>query len=610
MIRLLLSILLGLCATPLLAQERILSYDSELQVNADGSLDVTERIRVRAEGQNIRRGIYRDFPTRYRDRHGNRVVVDFEMLGLLRDGRTEPYFIEQLNNGVRVNFGGDDFLPVPAAFTYELRYRTSRQIGFFDAHDELYWNAIGLGWMFPIEAGSVTLRLPDAVPVDALLPECWTGPQGSRAQACTAVVTGPSEARWTLTAPLDPGEGLTTVLAFPKGLAPEPTTAQKAHWLLRDNRAPLIALVGLLSLLAFGFQRWFAVGRDPKAGTIIVLYDPPDDLSPAALRHIEKNHTDTRAFSADVLSLAVARRLEIHRNKKLLEEDWRVERSAGEGRPVSAEQDALLTDLFKDGDQLELDNTHASRMQTILAAHQKRIKAAMKLRFPKGLYRYNGKSLFGLLAILLGFGAATFTFGGGQGLLPAIVIVVLMVVAFFVFLFLIPAVTPDGRAMRDRIDGFKRYLTVADQQDLARLKGPGDDAPLHADRFEFLLPYAVALEVEDAWTQKFTAAVGAAAVAGATASMTWYHATGHLGSGGAGDIAGFSKAIGNSFSAQIASSSTPPGSASGSSSGGGGGGFSGGGVDDDAICALKLLPIALLKPAMSPAPPLPRCPVA
>ena len=75
---------------PLAAQERILAYDSEIAVAADGSLDVTERITVRAEGNQIRRGIYRDFPTRYRDRYGNRVVVDFEMLGVTRDGQPEP----------------------------------------------------------------------------------------------------------------------------------------------------------------------------------------------------------------------------------------------------------------------------------------------------------------------------------------------------------------------------------------------------------------------------------------------------------------------------------------------------------------------------------------
>ncbi|WP_159744470.1 DUF2207 domain-containing protein [Luteimonas cellulosilyticus] len=366
MFRLLLSILLLLCAAPLLAQERILSYDSDLQLDADGSLDVTERIRVRAEGENIRRGIYRTFPTRYKDRLGNRIAVDFEMLGLQRDGQPEPFFIENLANGVRINTGNDDVLPVPAEFTYTLRYRVTRQIGFFDTHDELYWNAIGTGWDFPIDTGSATLRLPRAVPAADLLAECWTGPQGSRAQACRAAVTAPGEARWTLTEPLQPGEGLTTTLAFPKGLIPEPTRNQRLLWLLDDNRAALIALAGLLAMLVFGVLRWRQVGRDPKPGTVVVTYDPPDALPPATLRYIEKNHVDTRAFSADVLALAVAGHVTVHREGKLLDEDWHVARASG-GGTLDAGQQALLADLFKTGDTLAFDKKNASRMQTILA---------------------------------------------------------------------------------------------------------------------------------------------------------------------------------------------------------------------------------------------------
>ena len=143
--RLAMLLVLLLAAAPLAARERIESYDSRIVLNADGSLDVTEHIRVRAEGDNIRRGIYRDFPTRYRDRHGNRVVVDFEVLEVLRDGRSEPWFTETRFNGVRVNTGNDDFLPTPATFTFTIRYRTTRQLGFFADRDELYWNAIGTG---------------------------------------------------------------------------------------------------------------------------------------------------------------------------------------------------------------------------------------------------------------------------------------------------------------------------------------------------------------------------------------------------------------------------------------------------------------------------------
>ena len=72
-------------AMPALADERILGYDSLLAVQADGSVLVTENITVSAEGTAIPRGIYRDFPTRYQDRYGNRVVVDLQVLSVLRD---------------------------------------------------------------------------------------------------------------------------------------------------------------------------------------------------------------------------------------------------------------------------------------------------------------------------------------------------------------------------------------------------------------------------------------------------------------------------------------------------------------------------------------------
>ena len=92
-------------AAGLQADERILDYQSEIQVQPDGALHITETIRVRAEGRAIRRGIYRDFPTRYTDRIGNRVVVDFTPVSVRRDGGSEPWHTERLANGVRIYAG-------------------------------------------------------------------------------------------------------------------------------------------------------------------------------------------------------------------------------------------------------------------------------------------------------------------------------------------------------------------------------------------------------------------------------------------------------------------------------------------------------------------------
>jgi hypothetical protein len=51
------ALLLTGLATSLHAAEEILSYDSVVVVRSGGVLDVTETVRVRAEGDEIRRGI-------------------------------------------------------------------------------------------------------------------------------------------------------------------------------------------------------------------------------------------------------------------------------------------------------------------------------------------------------------------------------------------------------------------------------------------------------------------------------------------------------------------------------------------------------------------------
>src|SRR3546814_12376640 len=71
---------------------------------------------------------------------------------------------------------------------------------------------------------------------------------------------------------------------------------------------------------------------------------------------------------------------------------------------------------------------------------------------------------------------------------------------------------------------------------------------LDAERYERLLPYAVALDVEEAWTGKFTLAVGAAAAAASAAAISWYRG------GAITDMGSFASSVGSSLSSQIASS--------------------------------------------------------
>jgi uncharacterized membrane protein YgcG len=584
-----------LLATPLVAQERIRSYDVDVDVRADGSLDVTERITVHAEGRQIRRGITRDFPTRYRDRYGNRVRVDFKVLGVERNGNPEPWFTERMSNGTRVNTGNDDFLPVPADYTYTLRYNTTRQLGFFKDHNEVYWNAIGTGWIFPIESASVKVRLPGPVPIAQMKAEGYTGPQGAKGSNYVAELPEPGVATYRLTQPLSPNEGFTVVLTFPKMfvaepladmqsgqavgtaapkvLVAEPTTSNRILWFFADNRGVLVALIGLIVLVWFCVREWRRVGRDPAKRAIFARYEPPADKTAAGLRFVERMGYDMRCFSAEVLALAVGGHLRISRDKHFFKDEWRLDRNGAASPPTSPGQSALLTLLFPDGkDSLELKNTNAAIVSSAQKAHKKELDREFHPRY----FQRNTRSLVIAAVIDLVTVPVAFAISGGFGVPALVVISILMGITLIVFGVLVRAPTKEGRALMDEIEGLKLYLSVAERDELASIRGPGQPPMLDAERYEALLPYAVALEVEDAWTEKFTAAVGAAAAAEAASRMTWYSGRGPI-----TNLGDFSSSIGSSLSSQISSASSPPGGSSGSggggSSGGGGGGGGGGG---------------------------------
>ncbi len=155
-----------------------------------------------------------------------------------------------------------------------------------------------------------------------------------------------------------------------------------------------------------------------------------------------------------------------------------------------------------------------------------------------------------------------------------------MLAAHILFGWLLKAPTPEGRKRMDEVEGLRQYLSVAERDEIGAMAAPSStsDAPpsLDAARYERLLPYAMALDVEAKWSDRFTRAVGVQAAE--AARPRWYH--GGTGSTPMG-LASMGSSLGSALTQHISSSSSPPGSSSGSggggSSGGGGGGGGGGG---------------------------------
>ncbi len=68
----------------------------------------------------------------------------------------------------------------------------------------------------------------------------------------------------------------------------------------------------------------------------------------------------------------------------------------------------------------------------------------------------------------------------------------------------------------DQIEGFREYLGVAEEDRLNALNPPEKTPEL----FERFLPYAVALDCQNAWAAKFAGVLAAAGTAAAATS--WY----------------------------------------------------------------------------------------
>lgn len=640
-LRLLLAIvLLSLYCAPLLAQEeeRILSYDSDITVNDDGSMLVKETIRVHANGDQIKHGIYRDFPTEYKNKLGVRTHVPFDIVNVTRDGQPEDYHTSSQSNGVRVYIGPRFSSIQPGDYTYAITYRTDRQLGYYDDRDEVYWNVTGNGWKFPIEHATATVHLPFKIPRRVVETYGYTGPKGYQGRDFKATLKIDDSYFFETTKPLAPNEGMTVVCWWDKGYMRPPTEDQKRDWFFEDNQAIVYSVIGLILVLLYQIVSWAKVGKDPEPGTIVPLYMPPPELSAPAMRELVKMSFDNKAFAACVVSMA---------SKKYLT----IEKDALDAFTLSANKDPKSDGLLSTEEKLVAQRLFATRDRLLLTQSNriaiseaiKALKQALDKSMERVYFVRNSTYLIpsvvlslltlliavwfsdsqmkpvalfmlfwltfwtlgvtvlmmqvinlwkaafrgGSLAILKYGGALFMTlfalpFLAGEAFGIFTLSTATSVITVFVFGMLIASnfvfhelLKAPTRLGRELLDKVQGFKMFLAATDGDQIKRM---APVNwnVDTFNRYLPYAIALDVEAEWSAKFSQAVTAASAAAATSSAAY---TGALAATAIGS--GFASSLGDSLSGAISSASSAPGSSSGSggggSSGGGGGGGGGGG---------------------------------
>jgi len=623
--------------TPAHAAEEILHFDSAIAVQADSSLVVEETIRVRAEGRQIRRGIYRDIRRRVPLENGLWRYVGYDILEVLRDGNPEPYHTENKGDFLRIYAGDADVYIPDGEYTYTLRYRTTRQLRYFAEFDELYWNVTGNFWTFPIRKATARVTLPEGARV--VQSAAFTGGYGAAGSDYEARAAGGGVMNFTTTRPLQSREGLTIAVAWPKGFVTEPGGFSTTFWKLWDNLGVVLLLAGTLGVTSYFFTTWWRIGRDPEKGLVIPLFAPPENLSAAATSYVYYQGFDrqgrgaTKPFIAALLSLAAKGHMRIADEG----DDMAVEATETAPTDLPSGEGAIYDGLLGGRDRLDFTKKNGVRIKNT----QSKFSSAIKREYEGVFFRKNigyfvigsvltvatciaylvlqqpsdklaGMSviaffltLAGTFVLFLGirrlFGwipgdpskilGVLFTLVGIVLLLPLPLLpvamddlltalipaaVALMGFMLIAFLYLLSAPTKGGRKVMDQIEGFRLYLSVAEAERMNMTDAPEVTPQI----FETFLPYAISLGVEKPWSEAFANHLAKSAVSSDEASHyhpTWYRGSdwsvNRLGSATSGLVSAMSSNMASAMPAPKSSS----GSSGGGFSGGGGGGGGGGG---------------------------------
>lgn len=577
-------------------------FASDIEIQRDGRLLITEAIDVDFQLLNDRHGIFRDIPVRYRWEPDPKMVRVYEIgVQSVRDanGRGLTYEAGQNGANFRIKIGDAD-RTVAGKQSYRITYTVRGALNVFADHDELFWNVNGGDWSVPMRAVSATVHIA----VDALTAvTCYQGPRGSTTPCQSSVSS--QRAAFSATTALPAGQQLTVVTALRKGAV---TVA--APILRREERgideyfdvtpwttgAALLALIGGLGLVVW---RWFAAGRDEREReTIVAEYEPPEKLRPAQVGLLVDEHADTKDVTATIVDLAVRGYLtitELPSTGIFGKKDWTLTRLEGRADPAAlqpyertiydglfgrAVPDAVqakvvalvqqLGDRFGAGtaipletptDQVKLSDLK-ERFYTTLAKAQRELYADSVAQrwFPADPQRVRQiYAALGCVAII-GAGVLVFVLGSafGAGLVGLGAIV--PAVALLGIASRMPRKTRAGAELLRRTLGFRHYMEIAET-----------DRQRFAEReniFSEYLPYAIVFGCVEKWARAF------AGIDAAKATASWYTGSA-LSSFTASDLSSNLSSFSNQVSSTIAS--TPGGSGGSGFSGGGGSGGGGGG---------------------------------
>lgn len=543
--------------------EKIESFRADYNLTQEGTIKAQEEI-IYNFGAQQKHGIFRYLPYKYQMKEGGTEYINISNIKVRDvDDKGIPFERSKANGNLVLKIG-DKNRTITGTKVYVLSYEIKGALRYLDT-DEFFWNVTGNGWEVPIENVQARVVTYKNFNDNQLSATCYYGPFDSK-ERCAGYKIFQDGAEYEQSN-LVPHEGLSIVFAAPKGTYPVVSAGYLGSGLSQNFVKTLVYIAVFIPFLVFLFmtRHFLKWGRDAKGrGAIVVEYEPPEKITPIEMGTILDFSVSNKDISSELIYLATKGFLKIVRipGKGLKKDDYTLKKL--KDSKLSGFDEVLLSGIFKSGNEVKISDLKNDFYENI-----QKIKTQVHGKVVKdGYFRERVATVIGKY-VGIGGGIASvgllilFTFSVLNGVLatifgPSLIVTGLIVIIFGFFM---PARTKEGVIIKERILGFKRYLSKVEGRKINWSDAPKKDPK----KFEEYLPYAMVFGVEKEWAKQFEGIYDG--------SPSWYNDP----SGArfmpvvfASNMNGFAtSATQNMFSAPTSSGS--------GFSGGSGGGFGGGG---------------------------------
>jgi uncharacterized membrane protein len=532
------------------------NYETEVIVNKDSSLLITEKIIADCGSLPNKHGIFRILPYEIKTDKGI-IKMPIKLISIT-DFNGNPYKFQTLTNYQDKTITwkiGDPNKTVSNENNYQIVYQINNAIRFSDQNfDELYYNLLGTFWQLDIDNFSAKIIFPQEITKDNAKIYLYSGYQGEKTNFLADYSWQNDNSLYISSkTTLSKDQGITFSITIPKGIF------QKPSIFITFNKAYLLYLIPLIVFI-MSFKTWKKYGKDPHYDkkTIIPEFEVPENLTPleASMMLLNNFILQNGAITATLIYFATKGLLTIEEKESsmLMPRTFifhKIKDPVDEFKDLEAE--TLLFNTIFPNDCKENGTVSFGKLFRKNKGKIKKViyrdLANKNLVSEKSLLLRDKFSIATIIILFLAFFLIAFAKFSVPFFLTSFILCI-----FGTFL---PLTTLKGQEVKWRLKGFKLYLKTAEKYRAQFYE--------KENIFEKFLPYVIAFEMTKLWITKMKQIYG-------EQYMNNYVSGWYISSSGSKTQMDF-----NSFATSLSHISSSMSSSMGGSSGAGGGGFSGGG---------------------------------